>query len=516
MNAKMCFMDWFYVQHGRSVYIPESDKPTFSPMTAGIENVFLAHNTPRRQQMPFGVKITPESPLLTDLWLVADRPWERSCAWVTVIPENDLLRCWYVARLNPPDASRAESDAKANERFAKPEVQYVLCYAESSDGVHWTKPDLGLYSHNGSTANNITCPYGKETAVFRDENAPQAERYKCFDFAKLPNFSEDQTIYEQSGLYPLVSPDGLNWKRGVAPVIRYFCDTQNILTWDPYLKKYVGYFRGHFFAGLNLEAGITGRNRDFNYGGRAIARAETEDFHQWPMPQVILTPGPMEGPATDYYSNGFTWHPDDPMLRLMFSSIYHRDRDSVEVRLAVSRDGSAFNWLSYDPIIQSGPAGSEMWGGCYPGPNLLYLPDGRLALPLRVTSGAHNEHNKLLSGGGYRWATWSPGRLAGIEAQGGRGEFFTMPQTFTGAQVEINARTGSGGYIFSELWAKTPSGTAEPLPGYTFADSVPFRGNQFSAPCLWRGKNDLSELQGRDLIVRFNLSDAKLFTLQFA
>ena len=28
-------------------------------------------------------------------------------------------------------------------------------YAESADGIHWEKPDLGLFEVNGSTANNL-------------------------------------------------------------------------------------------------------------------------------------------------------------------------------------------------------------------------------------------------------------------------------------------------------------------------------------------------------------------------
>ena len=39
------------------------------------------------------------------------------------------------------------------------------CYAESSDGVHWEKPKLGLHEFDGSKANNIiiqsSSPEGK-------------------------------------------------------------------------------------------------------------------------------------------------------------------------------------------------------------------------------------------------------------------------------------------------------------------------------------------------------------------
>jgi len=35
-----------------------------------------------------------------------------------------------------------------------------ICYAESGDGIHWKKPNLGLHEFRGSKDNNIalTCP----------------------------------------------------------------------------------------------------------------------------------------------------------------------------------------------------------------------------------------------------------------------------------------------------------------------------------------------------------------------
>ena len=30
-----------------------------------------------------------------------------------------------------------------------------FCYAESRDGIHWTKPELGLFEYQGSKKNNI-------------------------------------------------------------------------------------------------------------------------------------------------------------------------------------------------------------------------------------------------------------------------------------------------------------------------------------------------------------------------
>ena len=65
------------------------------------------------------------------------------------------------------------------------------CYAESDDGIHWRKPELGLFEFRGSKANNIVIASGHvgplqvdagHPAVFKDENpdAPAEARYKAF------------------------------------------------------------------------------------------------------------------------------------------------------------------------------------------------------------------------------------------------------------------------------------------------------------------------------------------------
>ncbi len=94
------------------------------------------------------------------------------------------------------------------------------------------------------------------------------------------------------------------------------------------------------------------------------------------------------------------------------------------------------------------------------------------------------------------------------------GEFFTMPRAFDGAKIEINARTGCGGTVQAELWERQPSGAGAPVPGCSFTENVPFRGNEIWTPCQWRGGN-LAALRGRDLILRFRLTNAKIFGVRF-
>lgn len=61
----------------------------------------------------------------------------------------------------------------------------MLAYAESTDGVHWTKPKLGQFSFLGPKENNLV--FGLDRAlgrgahgvtIFKDPNGTPEQRYK--------------------------------------------------------------------------------------------------------------------------------------------------------------------------------------------------------------------------------------------------------------------------------------------------------------------------------------------------
>ena len=103
-----------------------SEKQLFidDALIAEAENVTLTMNPPRKTG---------------ERCIVADKPWEshRVCAYNTVI-EDGVYKMWY------------DAIAQDGSRW--------LCYATSTDGVHWEKPDLGLVEFDGSKANNIVFP----------------------------------------------------------------------------------------------------------------------------------------------------------------------------------------------------------------------------------------------------------------------------------------------------------------------------------------------------------------------
>lgn len=211
-----------------------------------------------------------------------------------------------------------------------------ICVAFSTDGVTWTKPDLGVFERNGTMANNIVL-LDSGVSVFIDKNpaAPASEKWKMTCSA---------AVYS--------SPDGIHWtpmnRTGGAVV--HGDDSKPTGNWDPRIKKYVIYDR--------TRISVRGEVK------RSIGRCVTDDFTHWeketpaakgPCPTVfsvdVHDPGNL-----DVYTNAWTPYPsiESPAVHLFFPSMYHHfdahapwgngNDGLLDIRLVVSRDGEQLNY----------------------------------------------------------------------------------------------------------------------------------------------------------------------------
>ncbi|MCA9095354.1 MAG: hypothetical protein KDA68_17865, partial [Planctomycetaceae bacterium] len=136
-------------------------------------------------------------PIACEVSFQFDKPWEGSASgYPTVIQDGDLYRMYYRGHryiIDPPPLRQAQSE--------------VVCYAESPDGIHWTRPNLGLYEWQGSKDNNIIWLGSYEThnfAPFKDTrpDCPSDEIYKAIGGTTASN-----------GLWTFKSADGIHWTR---------------------------------------------------------------------------------------------------------------------------------------------------------------------------------------------------------------------------------------------------------------------------------------------------------------
>ncbi len=462
--------------------------------------------TPGPWEIPHGVKIVAHRPRVEEEpFLRQDQPWEAAVSQVSLIQEEGVYRAYYRVQAAGEDRRNPSGS--------------MLAYAESVDGLTWTKPNLGLIEFDGSTDNSFI--YGMDVAlnrsiftgsVFKDPNpdAPDDERYKIVYRAPDPERRES--------IFGAVSPDGINWRTLEEPLIPgYFSDTLNVADYDARRGKYVCYLRGW----TNHQWGKV-------HGRRTIAYSETDNFAHWPMPETIVAAGMNDGADTDIYTNSYTPLPGTDAY-VMFPAFYQRNIDVMEIHVAVSRDGVHWERPIPGPIIPLGEPGTPGVGSVSVGRGMVSTRSGEWSVPLSLRPWTHNENHYGHEGdkpeSNVYYATWRTDGFTSLEAES-YGEFATVPFTFEGSSLRINAWTRFGGDVsvevadpsdeamgrFAEGKVAVDAATVE---GRSFADCDQITGDQLSYVVTWGGESDLSAWSGKPIRLRFRLHRARLYSLQF-
>jgi len=455
-----------------------------------------------------------------------DEPWEGTgCGYGSLIRDGDTFRLYYKAF-----ALKVEPGRVVNESH---DHRYT-CMAESKDGVHWTKPNLGLHAFRGSTANNIVVTTGPRggidvdaahPAVFLDANpavAPNA-RYKAV-------FRSDGA----TGMVVMKSADGLHWEPfAELPVITAGgFDSQNLIFWDTERGEYRAYWRS--FPGGTFEKGNW-----HPQGPRSICTATSPDLLHWSEPRLLTYPN--DPRAIELYTSVIAPYPRAPHLLLGLPAHYlerpwgaslralpdraHRElRSSAQERygtavshslLMASRDGMQFErWP--EGFLRPGPERTGTWnyGHQYLAWQMLetpssLAPDAPNELSLYATENYWTGHD---GGCSLRRYTLRLDGFVSIHAPLAGGNVTTRPVIFTGDELRLNFATSAAGEVRVELQDEA----GQTLPGFGVEDCEPIFGDAIDRPVVWRGEPRLRDIAGRPVRVHFALSDADLFAYRFA
>lgn len=487
-------------------------------LVESMEGVVLAMKPPYQDHAPV---------------LVPDRPWEgRIGAYNTVIKEGDRWRMWYHVFLptNPPDAP-VENTYQGHKAFFKkyPYLQFI-CYAESADGVHWDKPDLGLHDFKGSRKNNIVLDPSDGRryhgcCVFVDPSAKPREQYKMWAPLQALSSPDDAEPAPADGVRQFYSSDGINWKSyddQPNPPGNY--DSYNTVLYDVRLGRYVGYKR-HWTQ--DAEGVAWSRYR-------AIHRWESPDFRGWTMTGEIKLADEMDQsvevdrkrpdamPIMDFYTQPVVQHPENPHLYLMFPSpFWHWGEpkwgmaqkggfpDRLDVQLAVSRDGIAWQRVGERrPFLRPGMPGDADSACVYAFLQPIDVGDETW---LYYQGGATKHGANWWEGecGIFRARMRRDGFVSADASYHG-GELITVPIRFEGSALELNADTSAGGVIRVEILDEAK----QPVEGFTLADADELNGNDIHMKVTWDDSSDVGKLVGKAIRLRFVMRDTKLYSFQ--
>ena len=388
-------------------------------------------------------------------------PWEgNTSGYYTVFQDGDVYRMIY-------RGWRHDENMKAAHKE-------VTCYAESKDGVRWTKPRLGLFEWNGSKENNIVWlgPGTHNFTAFRDTNpaAPAKEKYKAF--GGVGSFG--------GGLVPFTSPDCIHWTQSQEkPVITNGAfDSQNLAFWDTDRSEYRAYWRY------------------FGDGVRAIRTATSKDFIHWEN-EADLTYA-KGTPNEHLYTNAIQKYFRAPHLFLGFPTRYEPKSQQVEPILMTSRDGVRFQRYADAVIPRTAPKDRNHNRSNYMVWGMFQLPGKPNEISIYGTENYYES-----TPGRVRRFTY---RVDGFVALRGGvlgGNVTTKPLQYNGRQLLLNYLANDGGALTVEVLNDA---------GEVIGKSKSLNGDVVDAPVAWKQKPTLGHGTIR---LRFTIQNADVYSMQF-
>jgi hypothetical protein len=526
---------------------------------------------PRRA---FDIGIRPQLALDHDLWetvgggherlhavakhptpvLTPEAPWEapgRGALWGPLHAERDTatgrVRLWYQSFDVYPGRGRDTG---------------TLCrsVAESDDGIHFHRPDLGLTEWRGSTANNIYGigpgaghSHGTIDSRSIDPSEDPAYRYKAVTW-----MGRDEQGLGRHGV--AFSPDGLRWEAfGGNPVSRYR-DAGDVVSAaslrDRFEPQRLGPQTGPKYAMLPKMQVPRGRWRRRSFAILLSDDSAPVPFTVFDTPKLVLCADERDDdmaeerlaaarplllfdePADhrcEFYGVQ-VFRRGDVLLGLLwvYDAAYDMARLGtnnqyaiVEVQLVASRDG--IHWRRVgdrQPVVPRGEPGAfdshmifyhslpiavgDEWWLYYVGFNEghtarnCYTPETRERYWADVASGRRHLPSIGL-------ASVRQEGFASLAAGAGDATLITRPLRPGGGRLRLNAAVRPGGEVRVEV--QDAAGT--PLDGFGAADCTAVRSDGVRLPVRWGDRDGDPGWARREIKLRFRLREAELFAFVF-
>ena len=470
-----------------------------------------------------GARLQLHQPVAREITFVCDKPWEgSSCAYMKVFQDGELYRMYY----------RGSDVVYTKDGYHSPHEE-VACYAESRNGIHWTKPELGLFQYNGSKKNNIIWmgSGSHNFAPFLDTRpgCPAEERFKALagDFRK--------------GLQAFVSADGKRFKPvQQKPVIaKGAFDSLNLAFWDSVAGVYREYHRD-FRQGRDIR---TGTSQDFvhwtdpEFLSYEAHRHESEPEDAPPVRDADPA-NQLPGRVSQLYTNQIIPYYRAPHLYLGFPTRYidrgwtysatqlprydyrklrgaksRREGTAVtDGMFMASRSGTHFH-IWPESFIRPGLRTEQSWfyGDTYQNHGLVetasHIEDAPPELSVYVSENSHQDHP-----GQFRRYTLRIDGFVSLQAPLAGGELITQPLVFQGERLSLNLSTSAAGSVRVEF--QEPNGT--PIPGFTLDDAHELYGDSLDLAAAWKGaETSVAARSGKPVRLRFAVRDADVFSYQF-
>ena len=412
-----------------------------------------------------------------------------------------------------------------NDKHQQFQMLYRACgealtgYAESKDGIHWTKPivsqdgNSNLITHRGKTRGTFY-----EASFMIDPTVPwgHAEKYKS---AFNPGNTRCAIAH---------SADGIHWKsyNGGRSVTGRAADTFNQILWDPIAERYMLITR----TDMGAEGGI-----EESRASRIMVHEKGNDLVDYPAAWKTLANVTADDPERRKTKAGVPVLQMESMNIWTYANVYfglmhvltageltgaegkikvedpdkRPEADVIDYYLGTSRDGVNYDksWIyARKPFVVRGPDGSFDKAMLQPSSQIITCGDEHFI----YYTGQYNRHHCPASAkretGKIGLAKLALDRFICQKAGDRIGTVTTKPFELQGDELELNVDAKTG-WVQIELLDEM--GNA--IPGF----SAKCKGaDKLRLTPKWKSGN-LTSLKGRTLKLRFTLQNAKLYAFEF-
>jgi hypothetical protein len=422
----------------------------------------------------------------------------------SVIKEGGKFRMWYVA---------FDDDTKNKVASSR----WRAAYAESTDGLSWTKPNLGLVKFNGSKDNNLLDMGGEawgfvNLKVIKDEADPDpSRRYKMSTHVYYRHTRRLGT------LLPFVSADGLRWR----PV-------KDVKPLKAELRKEDLFIPGFHFepcGGLYQWDGqfiISGQNAmpgTHHYQGRVCRALRSADFVNWSSTDSITfvrTPqhqwlGPNRSREGEQTHEGISvWNRGNVLLGIYgrwHGAVAWKDV-TIDLGFVVSNDGLNFREPKHEwTFLERGKDGEWDQGGLLQGQGFENI--GGQTFVYYGTWDPRPTGGPEVPRGGVGIAALPRDRFADLvfdPSNEGRGDY-QLPRVtgeFVTASIPVKPRTPHRFHLNADglgaeaaLRIELLDHLERPIAGFSGKDAAIIRQSGFQTPITWGGKSSVAGLPER-------------------
>ncbi|NUQ66039.1 MAG: hypothetical protein HUU20_26560 [Pirellulales bacterium] len=413
-------------------------------------------------------------------------------------PDNPIIR---LGTPGSPGSSRCDFDGSVYYIDGKFRMWYQAvpggnAYAESSDGLHWVKPNLGLVSFGGNKNNNLV-PMPGRAMVLHDPADPDPQRR----FKKTVGKGNPKEGGRESLWTVAFSSDGLCWNTLQRP------DPE---TWENAESQVLARVGGRWVI---YTQGVTQH-------GRAVMAFHCDDIDRppWQWTKEIVWTLSDKYPLYETHHGIKPWA--RPGLTIGIYGVFHNRHElcdtTCDLGLVLSHDG--FRWWEPWPLatlLRRGPAGA--WDSTFLVQGAPCFMNVRDKTYLYYSGENTGNVGDLMQIGLATLRRDGFGYL-GIDI----GWSYVQPPprraSFVTAAIRIRDKAAQRVLLNVENLSAKESrfvqvelldAQGEPLPGYALADADRVTRDGIAVPATWRGEASLKNLPTDLIRLRIHLQGGR-------